>query len=170
MRVLLQRTLFAEGNRYRVQSGGTEVPDTIELPPGAKIWNGTEFVDVPETKSERDALIKRSVHVADEADEQEKEEVRKRIDEDPRLLMPYDPRVKSPNSREPTQGAMPLSGEDRKAEEEREKKERYLEEARMEFEKERMAAEAKKDVAAEESADKKAEAAAKKDAKPPVKN
>lgn len=95
MRLLLQRALFVDGTRYRVSSNGTDVPDTIEIPKGAKIWDGKEFVDVPDDKKARESLIaKSSKAVAKE-------------EEEPDDLPPppsYNPKYKNPETPEPIQG------------------------------------------------------------------
>lgn len=98
MKVLLRRNMFAEGVRYRAQSGGTEVPDTVDLPSDAKIWDGKEFVDVPEDEKDRKALIKKSSKAV-AGEEPDEVEMPTRI---------YDPRYKSPDSKEPIVGQMPV--------------------------------------------------------------
>ena len=138
MRVLLQRNLFAEGNRYRVHSAGTEIPDTVEpLPPGAKVWDGEEFVKAPQGAKEREALAKKGAKAVEDEEERQKKEAKDRIEKDwaNAPMRVYDPRYKSPNSPEPIQGTMPQTGEERKEEVEREKRERRQEMDRIEKEK-----------------------------------
>lgn len=102
MRVLLRRNLFVGGVRYRTSSNGTDVPDDIELPSDAKVWNGKEFVDPPKDEKDRKALIKKASKTEFEEEE---------IDLPTRV---YDPRYKSPDSKEPIVGQMPLSPEEHK--------------------------------------------------------
>lgn len=125
MRVLLQRNLFAEGNRYRANSNGTEIPDNVELPPGAKIWDGKDFVKAPVGQHEREALAKKSAAAVAAAEK----EAAKQPPAVP--LAMYDPRYRGPNSPESIHGSMPVSSEDRLDELDREKVARRAELARL---------------------------------------
>lgn len=44
MLVLLQRTMVADGNRYRPNQSGTEVPDDVPLASDALIFDGEDWI------------------------------------------------------------------------------------------------------------------------------
>jgi len=92
MLVWLARPLFAGGNRYKVDSRGVEMPDDIELPQGAKVWDGKQFVALPEDVKKREAMVAKSA----KAKLPEEEEFR--------TVTTYDPRYKGPNTPPSTQG------------------------------------------------------------------
>jgi hypothetical protein len=92
MLVVLARPLFAGGNRYKVNSAGVEIPDDLPLPKGAKVWDGTTFVLVPDDEKKRDATLAKAA----KAEAPEEEEYA--------TVTTYDPRYKGPNMPPSIQG------------------------------------------------------------------
>lgn len=52
MRVKLKRPMFVDGVYYDTRPEGVVVPDNTKLPRDALVWDGKEFVEVPEKEAE----------------------------------------------------------------------------------------------------------------------